>query len=106
VSYLGIVQKQPAFCLLQRERLVSFSRLLAEGERRLEVLLNQTASADENASWMYDAYELYGGFNGDGTYHGPDDETLERWFANVNTPKELAEAEVWGGLQGRPSLRG
>jgi molybdopterin-guanine dinucleotide biosynthesis protein A len=106
VSYLGIVQKQPAFCLLQRERLASFSRLLNEGERRLEVLLNQTASTDEYALWMYDAYELYGGFSGDGTYHGPDDKTLERWFANVNTPDELVEAEESFRLKSSDDLGG
>jgi molybdopterin-guanine dinucleotide biosynthesis protein A len=100
VSYLGIVQKQPAFCLLQRERLSSFSKLLDEGERRLEVLLNFAASADHYASLMYDEYDLYGRDS------NLDERKLARWFMNVNTPEELAEAEGWAGAQGKTSLRG
>ena len=89
VSFLGVLSKQPAFCLLQRERQPTFSRLLEEGERRLEPLLNYTAAADEYASWMYDERDLYGYPD----YRGPDEDTLARWFANLNTPEEFAEAE-------------
>ena len=100
VSYLGIGGKQPAFCLLKRERLGAFTKSLDEGERRLEVLLNGSAEVDGYASWMYDEYELYGGAEDP----APDQETLGRWFKNVNTPDDLAEAEGWaraGGLGGR-----
>jgi len=100
VSYLGIGGKQPAFCLLKRERLGAFAKSLDEGERRLEVLLHLSAEADGDDSWMYDADELYGE-SGDPV---PDQETLGRWFANVNTPEDLAEAEAWaraGGKGGR-----
>ena len=88
VSFLGVNGKQPAFCLLQRERLSTLSRLVDEGERRLEELLNLTAAADGCDSWMYDEYELCGDAQ-------PDEKTLERWFANVNTPEDLARAEGW-----------
>jgi len=91
VSYLGISDKQPAFCLLRSERLASFTQVLDEGERKLEVVLNRTAEADDSASWMYDAYDLYGYPD----YRGPDGQTLERWFLNVNTPEELLTAEQW-----------
>ncbi len=91
VSYLGIWDKQPAFCLMRRERLASFTKLLDQGERRLEVLLNRTAETDDSASWMYDEYDLYGFPN----YRGPDGQTLERWFLNINTPDELLVAEQW-----------
>ena len=89
VSFLGFVRKQPAFCLLRRERAAAFSRALDQGERRLEVLLHEAAKADGGDSWMYDAYDLYGYPD----YRGPDQQTLERWFANLNTPEEFAEAE-------------
>lgn len=91
VSYLGVLGKQPAFCLLQRDRQVAFSRLLEEGELRLEPLLNSTAAADGLASWMYDERDLYGYPE----YRGPDVSTLRRWFLNVNTPEELLTAEQW-----------
>ena len=92
VSYLGMGGwKQPAFCLLQRDRLGSFTESLDGGERRLEVLLHLSAKADDISSWMYDEYELYGGVEDT----APDEETLERWFLNVNTPQELADAEAW-----------
>jgi molybdopterin-guanine dinucleotide biosynthesis protein A len=95
VSYLGIlaVGVQPAYCLLQRERLASFTRLLDSGERQLEVLLNLAASADGYASWMYDEWELYGN-PGHPDYHGPDRATLERWFTNVNSPEDLARVDA------------
>jgi len=91
VSYLGVLGKQPAFCLLQRERLASFSRLLDGGERRLEVLLHGAAAEDGCGSRMYDERDLYGWPE----YGGPDEATLERWFANVNTPEDLKEVEAW-----------
>lgn len=83
VSYLGVQGKQPAFCLLRRERLATLSRLLDEGERRLEPLLNLCASEDGYASWMYDERELLGFPD-----QGADEETLQDWFRNVNTPEE------------------
>jgi molybdopterin-guanine dinucleotide biosynthesis protein A len=89
VSFLGISQKQPAFCLLRRERANSFTRMLEDGERRLEPLLNRTAEADDVVCRAYDAHDLYGFPD----YRGPDEQTLARWFMNVNTPEDLADAE-------------
>jgi molybdenum cofactor guanylyltransferase len=100
VSYLGPGGRQPAFCLLQRERLGAFTDLLEGGERRLEALLRGSAEAGGSGWKMYDEHELYGGI-GEVT---PDHGTLERWFKNVNTPEDLAEAEGWarsGGVGGR-----
>ena len=91
VSYLGVLGRQPAFCLLQRERLASFSRLLDGGERRLEVLLQRAASNDGCSSRMYDERDLHGYPD----YHGPDEATLERWFANVNTPDDLERVRAY-----------
>lgn len=91
VSYLGVLGKQPAFCLLQRERLASFSRLMDGGERRLAVLLQLVASEDGCASRMYDERDLYG----DPEYRRPDQAMLERWFANVNTPDDLERVRAY-----------
>jgi molybdopterin-guanine dinucleotide biosynthesis protein A len=91
VSFLGVLGKQPAFCLLQRERLASFSHLMDGGERRLEVLLNLSASADGVASRMYDERDLYGYPD----YRGPDEATLERWFTNVNTREDLERLRAY-----------
>jgi molybdopterin-guanine dinucleotide biosynthesis protein A len=91
VSYLGILNKQPAFCLLQRERATSFTALLDGGERRLEVLLHHAASKDGYASWMYDERDLYGYPD----YRGPDEATLERWFTNINTPDDLERVRAY-----------
>lgn len=94
VSYLMtfLLGAQPAFCLLERTRQPSFSRLIDAGERRLEVLLNQSADADGTASWAYDERELYGHFRGKAE-DLPDDVVLARWFANLNTPDDLAALE-------------
>jgi hypothetical protein len=81
---------------LKRERLGAFTKALDGGERRMEVLLHLSAEADGYASWMYDEYELYGGAEDP----APEGETLERWFKNVNTPEDLAEAERWARAGG------
>jgi molybdopterin-guanine dinucleotide biosynthesis protein A len=91
VSFLRVGQKQPAFCLLKREMVSSFTKLMDSGERRLEVLLNQTAKSDGYAFWMCDEYELCGRVE----EGGPDERPLKWWFKNVNTPEDLAEAEAW-----------
>jgi molybdopterin-guanine dinucleotide biosynthesis protein A len=88
VSFLGIPRKQPAFCLLRRERAAAFTRVLDDGQRRLENLLLRTAEADLVPARTYGAHDLYGS----PFLQSPDDQTLERWFANLNTPGELTDA--------------
>jgi molybdopterin-guanine dinucleotide biosynthesis protein A len=82
-SLLHYERDQPVFCMLRRECLGRFSAALDGGERRLGVLLEQ---ASEGRRWVCDVGELCAG---DGLVVG------ERWFWNVNTPEELAEAEAW-----------
>jgi molybdopterin-guanine dinucleotide biosynthesis protein A len=99
VSYLGAsfpeaYWKQPAFCLLETERQRTFSRLLDDGERGLEELLNRTAWADNRVAFMYDEFELYP------KDQRPDEATQERWFTNVNTPEDLARVDALLSLEG------
>jgi molybdopterin-guanine dinucleotide biosynthesis protein A len=89
-SYLYHGRDQPAFCMLRRECLGRFSEALEGGERRLGVLLDR---ASENFQWVYDLDVLY-------EEGGPAPEIRARWFANVNTPEELAEAEAWARADG------
>jgi molybdenum cofactor guanylyltransferase len=92
-SYLHCGRAQPAFCMLRRECLGRFSEALEAGERRLGVLLDL---ASGGFLWRYDVDDLYG-------ESGPALEISERWFKNVNTPEDLAEAEAWAresGLDG------
>jgi molybdopterin-guanine dinucleotide biosynthesis protein A len=83
VSFLAAWEKQPAFCLLRKDRLAFYTAALEAGDRSLEILLHLAAESDGYSSWMYDPYDLYGYPE----YRGPDDSTLERWFLNVNTPE-------------------
>jgi molybdopterin-guanine dinucleotide biosynthesis protein A len=90
VSYLRCGRDQPAFCMLRSECAGRFSAALEGGERRLGVLLER---ASEGSLLVYDL-DAVGGKDAAGR---------EWWFANVNTPQELAEAEAWareGGLGG------
>lgn len=92
-SYLHCGRDQPAFCMLRRECLGRFFEALEAGERRLGTLLDL---ASGGFLWRYDVDDLYG-------ESGPALEISERWFKNVNTPEELAEAEAWAresGLDG------
>ncbi|MGA7157020.1 MAG: molybdenum cofactor guanylyltransferase [Acidobacteriaceae bacterium] len=81
-SNLYFDRDQPAFCMLQRGCVERFSEALNGGERRLGMLLER---ASEGFRWVFDMDELYGD-----SVPGS-----ERWFANVNTPEELAAAERW-----------
>jgi molybdopterin-guanine dinucleotide biosynthesis protein A len=96
VSYLFDVQPQPAFCLLQRTRATSFSRVLNEGEQRLRVILEKTAVADDCIccpSEMH-AFEVRNGLP-------VTKEMRKAWFANLNTPLELEQAEAWAASNGK-----
>jgi molybdenum cofactor guanylyltransferase len=91
VSYLRCGRDQPAFCLLRRACRERFSEALEGGERRLGMLLEW---ASEGFQCVYDVHGFYG-------EDGPSAASCERWFKNINTPEDLAEAERWaraGGL--------
>ncbi len=77
---------QPAFCMVRRECAGRFSAALDGGERRLSQLLRQTSDGRHR---VYDLKQLYGEVD------GPSQAESDRWFANVNTPQDLAEVEAW-----------
>jgi molybdopterin-guanine dinucleotide biosynthesis protein A len=89
-SNLYYGRNQPAFCMLRRECLGRFSAAIEAGERRLGVLLER---ASEGFLWTHDLDELYG-------ENDPALEMSARWFKNVNTPEDLAEAEAWARESG------
>jgi molybdopterin-guanine dinucleotide biosynthesis protein A len=84
-SLLHYERDQPVFCMMRRDCTESFSAALDGGERRLGVLLDR---ASGGLRWVCDVGELCGRGR-------PAIEVDERWFWNVNTPQELAEAEAW-----------
>jgi molybdopterin-guanine dinucleotide biosynthesis protein A len=72
-SNLFVEVNQPAFCMLRRECAESFSQGLESGERKLSRLLR--------LSGLHETYEP--------------SSANSRWFLNINTPQDLAEAEAW-----------
>ncbi len=79
--------KEPAFAVLRPEVLPILQAGLDAGERRLDVLLGNIRLREGHARYL----------RADAAWHASpaDEETLRRWFANVNTSEELAEAEAW-----------
>jgi molybdopterin-guanine dinucleotide biosynthesis protein A len=85
---------QPAFCMLRRDCKTRFSEGLDAGERRLGLLLGRASEGYERTFSLDMLYEA----------NDPGPEIGDKWFMNVNTPEDLAEAEGWaraGGLGGR-----
>ena len=82
-------RRQPAFCLLRHQVLPVITRELSRGERRIEAILPAIQAEFGVASAM-----TVGAAN----YSSKLNATaldLEFWFSNINTPQELAEAEIW-----------
>lgn len=87
-SYLVANQRaQPSVCLLHRQCLDSIVRSLNRGERRVKLLLDGidfdlgagTVAVKDAATYAPEA--------------GATTEDVRRWFLNLNTPEEFAEAE-------------
>jgi molybdenum cofactor guanylyltransferase len=82
-------QRQPAFCMMQRECYGSVTFALERGKRRLDdILMSIDKDEEVGGLWVCDVAEL--AYTSNPAY-------LDRklWFSNVNTPQELAEAEAW-----------
>ena len=82
----GLTQAELAQTLKKPQSYVSkFER----GERRLDEIL-MSLDKDEGAGWLWscDASQF-------ALKPHPAALDLEFWFSNVNTPQELAEAEIW-----------
>jgi molybdopterin-guanine dinucleotide biosynthesis protein A len=87
--YYGI--DQPAFCMLRRDCANQFSAALEGGERRLSKLLSVTT---KGSHWVQDRDEM----DASDGYLSTEVPT-NRWFMNLNTREELAEAEAWARAQ-------
>ena len=75
---------QPTFCFLPRDSQMQFSSALAGGERKLETILHgikPSIGPEDAASYAQ--------------LPNPTALQMKFWFSNVNTPQELAEAEIW-----------
>jgi len=79
-------QSQPAFCLLRKECLAAWGRLVGGGERRLKCLLNEVRAPRRGAAGPVAAKRFVMGESVTALQ-------MERWFSNVNTPEELTEVE-------------
>jgi molybdopterin-guanine dinucleotide biosynthesis protein A len=79
---------QPTFCFLPRDSRMQLSSALAGGERKLETILQGIKPS--GIGWI-------GPENAASYAPAPPPTALqmEFWFSNVNTPQELAEAEIW-----------
>ncbi len=99
-SYLranGVMQ--PAFCLLRPACLTVWTRVLDTGQRRLASLLRSiggtAAALSEPAVLAAATPELASDSQSEAASSAS---LAANWFANVNTPQELAEAETWRRL--------
>lgn len=84
-SHLYYGRDQAVFCMLRRVCRERLSLALESGERRLEPLLHQ---ASEGFHWVQNVDELFG-------ENRPSAQIRNRWFLNVNTPRDLMDAEEW-----------
>ena len=80
---------QPTFCMLRRRVLPVITNELNRDERRVEEILSGIRGEFGAASLI----------ETDASHFAPETNPaaldLEFWFSNVNTPQELAEAEIW-----------
>jgi molybdopterin-guanine dinucleotide biosynthesis protein A len=85
-SYLMVEQRaQPTFCMVSRGVLPSWSEVLDQGERRLELVLARARIPGR-----------YGASPVAATLYAPRATSLEMrcWFSNVNTAHDLEAAEL------------
>jgi molybdopterin-guanine dinucleotide biosynthesis protein A len=79
--------RQPAFCLFRADSLGMVAEAIDGGRLRLNELVEAAGVAGDGFCMGVDA-SVFVGEAATGT-------VVERWFANVNTPEEMAEVERW-----------
>jgi molybdenum cofactor guanylyltransferase len=85
---------QPSICMLHRQCLDSVARSLNRGERRVKFLLDGVDFDLGAGALVVKDAAVYG------VASGAAEEDVRRWFLNLNTPEEFAEAErLWGSSE-------
>jgi molybdopterin-guanine dinucleotide biosynthesis protein A len=79
--------RQPAFCLFRADSLGRVAEAIDGGRLRLNELVEAAGVAGDGFCMGVDASV----FDGETATIA----VVERWFANVNTPEEMAEVERW-----------
>ena len=87
------LRNESAFAMLRPEVEELFHDQLDKGERRLSVILGSIRTRFGDARYL----------RVDAAWHTAsiEHEKLPQWFANVNTPENLADAETWAAEQER-----
>lgn len=83
-------REHPAFCMMGTELQPAITALLDQRERKL-IRIFHLACAGFN--WGVDLKEMYG-------ENQPPEDLVKRWFSNINTPQDFAEAETWAETAG------
>jgi molybdopterin-guanine dinucleotide biosynthesis protein A len=85
--------RQPAFCAMRRECAATVTRALEGGERRVADILMKVDEDDEvGGLWVCDAATF-------ASIAAPARLEMEFWFSNVNTQRDLAEAQAWASAR-------
>jgi molybdopterin-guanine dinucleotide biosynthesis protein A len=79
--------RQPAFCLFRADGVGRITEAIEGGRRRLNELVEAAGVAGDGFCMGLDA----SAFGEDAAER----DEVGRWFANVNTPEEMAEVERW-----------
>jgi molybdopterin-guanine dinucleotide biosynthesis protein A len=88
--------RQPAFCMFQRGGVSKVTAAIEAGRLRLNEIVDSVGDGEIGYSWGCDAAAF-------GPKGGSTEERSRLWFANMNTPAEMALVESLSERGGEPS---